>query len=241
MGSSRLPGKVLMDIAGKTMLHRVIERVRASERIDGLVVAISTSREDDVLEKFLTDKMSVSVFRGSQHNVLHRFYQCAVCHRAEVVVRVTADDPLKDPVIIDRAIEILLGDYNLDYCSNVLNPTYPEGLDIEVFRFRALKRAYQEASLDSEREHVTPYIWKNKQLFTQKEFKSERNLSHWRWTVDWPEDVEIMRRIYEHFDTQPLVSYHDVVAWLDGNPEVQKINTGFSRNSGYLRSLHMEQ
>ena len=235
-----MPGKVLADIAGKSMLQRVIERVAAAQSVDGVVVATTDAREDDILTEYLRNEVACDVFRGSVDDVLARFYECAKLHRAELVVRVTADDPLKDPQIIEKAISMLNMDSNLDYCSNTIEPSYPEGLDIEIVRFSALERAYIEAQLASEREHVTPYIWKHSDLFNVLNFKSDRDLKDWRWTVDKPEDLEFMRHIFEKFRDHPLVPYQDVIAWLDANPEVRQINSGISRNEGYLKSIQLE-
>jgi spore coat polysaccharide biosynthesis protein SpsF len=240
MGSSRLRGKVLADIAGKTMLQRVIERVAAARGVDKIVVATTNAREDDILVERLNNQATCEVFRGSVDDVLSRFFECAKLHRAEIVVRVTADDPLKDPQIIDKAISLLKADPTLDYCSNTIEPSYPEGLDIEVIRFSSLERAHVDAQLASDREHVTPYIWKHPDLFNVLNFKSDRDLSDWRWTVDKPEDIEFMRRVFEEFRDYPLVPYQDVIAWLDLNPQIRLINSGISRNEGYLKSLRLE-
>lgn len=240
MGSSRLPGKVLADIAGKTMLQRVIERVAAAQGVDEVVVATTDAREDDILVEHLENEATCQVYRGSVHDVLDRCFGCATVHRAQIVVRATADDPLKDPQIIDRAIRLLTADPNLDYCSNTIEPSYPEGLDIEVLRFAALERAHREAQLTSEREHVTPYVWRHPELFNLFNFKSDRDLSDWRWTVDKREDLELVRRIFEHFKAVPLVPYQDVISWLDLNPEVRSINSGTVRTKGYRQSLQLE-
>lgn len=241
MGSSRLPEKVLADVAGKSMLQRVIERVAAAQLVDEVVIATTTSLEDDALVEHLRKTSTCNFFRGPIDDVLSRFYFCAKSYRAEVIVRATADDPLKDPQIIDRAISLISADPKLDYCSNTLQPSYPEGLDIEVIRFQALERAHVEARLASEREHVTPYVWKNKGFFNMLNFKSERDLKDWRWTVDKPEDLEFMRCVYDHFRDRPLVPYQEVIAWLDDNPEVQQLNSGTLRNEGYQKSLQMEK
>ncbi len=240
MGSSRLPGKVLADIAGKSMIQRVIERVAAAQSIDAVVVATTNTREDDILVESLKNQIACDVFRGSVDDVLTRFYECSKLHCAELIVRVTADDPLKDPQIIEKAISMMTKDPSLDYCSNTIDPSYPEGLDIEVVSFSALERAYIEAQLLSEREHVTPYIWKQPDIFNVLNFKSDRDLKDWRWTVDKPEDLDFMRRIFKEFNGRPLVPYQDVVVWLDSNPEVRQINSGISRNEGYIKSIKVE-
>jgi spore coat polysaccharide biosynthesis protein SpsF len=241
MGSTRLPRKVLADIVGTPLIIRIIERVRAARGIEELVVATTTDREDDELAGFLLQGMYCKVFRGMRDDVLDRFYRCATTHAADIIVRVTADDPLKDPRIIERATQMLIDDPSLDYCSNTLEPTFPEGLDIEVFRFSALEKAWRQASLPSEREHVTPYIWKHPEIFRLANFRHERDLSSWRWTVDKPNDLEFMRAVYGHFASQPLVSFQDVIAWLHENPSMLTINSDTQRNEGYLMSLESEQ
>jgi spore coat polysaccharide biosynthesis protein SpsF len=240
MGSTRLPSKVLADIAGKTMLQRVVERTSAAKSVDDVVVATTNSKEDDALVNYLANEGICDVFRGSVDDVLSRYYECAKLHRADIVVRVTADDPLKDPQIIDKAIRLLNKDLALDYCSNTMEPSYPEGLDIEVVHFSALEQAHNEAQLASEREHVTPYIWKHPNLFRTLNFKSDRNLKEWRWTVDKSEDIAFMRCVFKEFKDHPLVPYQDVIAWLDQNPKIREINSGINRNEGYLKSLDLE-
>ena len=239
LGSSRLPRKVLMDIAGVPMLSRIIKRSAAAKSVDEVVVATTTAPEDDALVAF-AEKAEVGVFRGSVHDVLSRYYECAVKHKADRIVRVTADDPLKDPEVIDRAIGHLDDAPDLDYCSNTIEPSYPEGLDIEAFRFSALERTYREAKLLSEREHVTPYIWKHRDLFNTLNFKFDRDLSDWRWTVDKPADIEFMQRVFGHFRDQPLVSFRSVISWLEDHPEIRSINAGTVRNEGYKTSIATE-
>ena len=240
MGSTRLPRKVLADIAGKTMIERIVERVKAARSVDEIVVATTKSREDDVLSGFVENIPECGIFRGSVDDVLERYYQCAELHHADIVVRVTADDPLKDPQIIDKAVQLLSDDSSIDYCSNTIRPTYPEGLDIEVMRFSALQRAYFEAKLLSEREHVTPYIINHPELFKNHNFENDWDLSSWRWTVDKPQDLEFMQHIFEAFRDSPLVPYQDVITWLENNPEIMQINAGTVRNEGYLKSLKTE-
>ena len=237
MGSTRLPGKVLADIVGTPMLFRVIERVAAARSVDQMVVATTTSSEDDPLVKRLKESGVVSVFRGSPDDVLQRYFQCAKLYNADTVVRVTADDPLKDPGIIDHAVSILHGDESLDYCSNTIEPSYPEGLDIEVLRFASLARAHAEATLVSDREHVTPFIWRQPTLFRTHNFTLGRNRSGWRWTVDKPEDLEFARAVFTQFFDRPLVGYDEVMAWIEMNPQIARINAGTIRNEAYLNSL----
>lgn len=239
MGSSRLPGKVLADIGGLPLIQRLIERVRATPSIDRIVVATTTDSADDVLADWCTHH-EVLVFRGSANDVLDRFWRCAQLHPANFIVRVTADDPLKDPEVIAQAIALCASSPEVDYASNTLEPSYPEGLDIEVVRFRALERAAREAKLPSEREHVMPYIWKNPDRFVLRGFRMNPDLSHWRWTVDKPADLELMRRIFERFANEPLVGHQTVIAWLNDNLDLLAINAGTMRHEGYFKILSEE-
>lgn len=240
MGSTRLPGKVLADICGKPLLQRLIERVRATPGVSRVVVATTTESADDVLADWCSAQ-AVAVYRGSVDDVLDRFWQCAQQHPAEFIVRVTADDPLKDPEVIAQALALCASSPEVDYASNTLQPTYPEGLDIEVVRFRTLERAAREGTLPSEREHVMPYVWKNPDRFVLRSFSMQPDLSHWRWTVDKPADLELVRRIFAHFADQPLVGYQAVIAWLNDNPELLAINAGTIRHEGYFKTLATEQ
>lgn len=240
MGSSRLPGKTTADICGRPLIQRVVERVKAARLIDEVVVATTNERADDDLARLIEKEGWCKVFRGPELDVLQRYALCARAHDADIVVRITADDPLKDPELVDRAVGALRSDIALDYYSNTLQPTYPEGLDVEAVREVALARAHEEARLPSDREHVTPFIWRQPGLFRTGGFVHERNLSHWRWTVDREVDLRFMRTVYGHFKACPLVGFRTVIEWLDKHPDVAKINSGIPRNEGYIQSLRSE-
>lgn len=240
MASTRLPNKVLADIAGKPMLRRLLDRINSVPEIDDLVVATTTNSEDDVLAEWLASN-GYECYRGSSDDVLERFVQAAEGRHAELVVRVTADDPLKDPGITSQLIGVLKSDPSVDYASNTIEPTWPEGLDIEVVRLSALHRAHREATLKSDREHVTTYIWNRPDIFNLYSLRWHRNLSHWRWTVDKPADLELIRRIFARFVDCPLVGYCEIVDWLERHPYVPAINAGTIRNEGYLKSLKSER
>lgn len=240
MGATRLPGKVLADICGVPMLRHLLDRLKAVPTIDDLVVATTTNPEDDVLAAWLANA-GVACYRGSSDDVLDRFVQAATGRHAELIVRVTADDPLKDPGIISQVINVLKADPSLDYASNTIEPTWPEGLDIEVVRLEALLRAHREATLKSDREHVTTYIWNRPEIFKLRNLSWHRNLSHWRWTVDKPADLELMRRILARFADKPLVDYREIVDWIERHPELLEINSGTVRHEGYLKSLEAER
>ncbi len=242
MGSSRLPGKMLEDLAGAPLLARVIERMQHCETLDGLVLATTTQPEDDALVDLALD-YGVAVYRGAVDDVLDRFAQAAQLADAALIVRITADDPFKDPRVTDHAVRLWLERPDqLDYVSNTLQPTYPEGLDIEVFTRAALERAWREARLPSEREHVTPYIWKHPDRFRVHNFTHTEDLSHLRWTVDYPQDLAFARAVYERlYRPGEVFLMEDILALLRREPDLAAINAGIVRNEGYLKSLQQDQ
>jgi spore coat polysaccharide biosynthesis protein SpsF len=239
ISSSRLPGKVIKPILGVPMLMRQIDRVKRAQKIDHLVVATSMDRSDDAIEQLCCDYI-IPCYRGSLHDVLDRFYRAAILYCPDHVVRLTGDCPLADPALIDQVIEYHLeGDY--EYTSNTIEPTYPDGLDVEVFRFACLKHAWQEAKLPSHKEHVTPFIYQQPDRFKIGSFKNNGDLSNFRWTVDELVDFELITKIYEIlYPNNPLFSTQDILELLEKNPELKTINAGFSRNEGYLRSLNQD-
>ncbi len=237
-GSSRLPKKTLADLAGAPFLARVVERMRHCETLDALVLATTTEPSDDPLAE-LAASLGVAVYRGAVDDVLDRFYHAARMVEAALIVRITADDPFKDPAVTDHAVRLWLErPAELDYVSNTLKPTYPEGLDIEVFTRQALARAWREATLPSEREHVTPYIWKHPDRFRVLNFEHERDLSHLRWTVDYPADLTFARAVYARlYRPGEVFLMEDILRLLEAEPELARLNAGIRRNEGYLKSL----
>ena len=239
MGSTRLAGKSLLDIAGQPLLGHIIDRVRASRDVQEIVVATTTAAEDQELVE-LARRKSVASYRGSADDVLDRFYQAAKLLQAEIVVRITADDPFKDPDVIDLIIGHLLANPVLDYVSNTITPTYPEGLDVEAFRHGALSRAWREARLTSEREHVTPYIWKHPDSFTLFNVCHTVDISKMRWTLDYEEDLQFAREIYARLYRGGIFKMNDILRLLEAEPNLGAINAGIQRNAGYLKSLEAE-
>jgi len=236
MGSSRLPGKVLFDVEGKTVLEHVIERTKRAQNIERVVVAIPDTSTDDVLAEYCATK-NISYFRGNETDVLDRYVQAAQELGVTHIARITSDCPLIDPEVIDRvAAEYQVGEY--DYLSTGrMETTYPDGLDVEIFSFEALKRAWTDATQPSEREHVTPYIWKHPELFNVGTVEFERDLSELRLTVDEPRDLEFVRAVYSAFHGNDHFLLRDILDLLDEHPEIVAINQGILRNSGYLKSL----
>ena len=235
--SSRLPGKVLKPILGRPMLAHQIERVSRSRLIDKLIVATSTDSSDDHVEA-LCGQMSTDCFRGSLDNVLDRYYQCALRYAPDTVVRLTGDCPLADPEVIDGTIQYFL-DSGLGYATNGgAEPTFPDGLDVEVFTLAALKAAWENARLPSEKEHVTLYINRHPELFRIGIYKNTADMSGLRWTVDEPRDFEFVTRVYEElYPGNPEFTSQDILELLERMPELSLINTGIERNEGMKKSL----
>ncbi|MFZ3263888.1 MAG: aminotransferase class III-fold pyridoxal phosphate-dependent enzyme [Terriglobales bacterium] len=238
MGSRRLPGKSLAEIEGRPMLWHVIQRVKRAALIDRVVVATSTNRADDVIEE-MCRKNRVPCYRGSENDVLDRFYTAARAEKASQVVRITADCPLIDPEVMDRVVRrFQRGD--LDYASNAMVRTYPDGLDTEIFSFSALERAWHEATRTSEREHVTPYLRSNKFRTANVESDSASLYQHYRWTVDEAEDLEFIRAVYHALREKDNFGMKDVLELIEKNPGLEKMNSEIVSNRGYYRSLFEE-
>jgi len=225
MGSTRLPGKVMKKILGKPVILWDLDRVSLSKLIDEIVVAIPYVEENDVIVdtiKEYNDKIIIA--RGSEDDVLDRYYQAALQTNADVIVRITSDCPLIDPVVIDNVIEHF-SDNDCDYCSNSLTRTYPRGLDTEVFSFKALETAWNEATKDYEREHVTPYVIENPVKFKLLNVANDIDLSHLRWTLDTKNDFEFISAVYKRiYPKKQLFLMDDVLELLDREPELIDIN-----------------
>lgn len=235
MTSTRLPGKVMADVAGRPLLDHVIARARQAGAVDRVVVATSKRGSDDTIAEYC-GRVDIPCFRGSHDDVLDRYYHAAQHLEAESIVRLTADCPLLDPAVIDKVVHHFRAGGH-DYVSNALEPSYPDGLDTEAFRGSALERAWREAKLTSEREHVTAFIWKHPELFRVANVANDRDLSHLRWTVDEPEDLEFVRAVYSHLGPAPTFGMNDILMLLEDRPELGRINGSFERNEGFAKSL----
>jgi len=224
MGSTRLPGKVLADVAGAPMLARVVHRLRRARRLDAVAVATSTLPADDLIAGFCVGA-GLRCHRGSEADVLDRFLRAADAERAGTIVRVTADCPLVEPEIVDRVVQRLLeADGGLDYVSNTLAPrTFPRGLDVEAFTAATLARAARDAKAPDEREHVTPHIYRNPGRFRIEQIRNPQDLSGLRWTVDEPADLEFVRTVFAYFGNDSF-SWRDLLEALRDHPEWSAIN-----------------
>jgi spore coat polysaccharide biosynthesis protein SpsF len=238
--SSRFPGKVLKPILGKPMLQLEIERVLSCRMIDRVVVVTSTCAQDRQIVD-IGKSINVDVFCGSLENVLDRFYQAAVKFKPDHIVRLTGDCPLIDAKVIDDMVRLYL-DKKCDYGTNCMPPTYPDGLDAEIFSFQALQQAKQEAVLPSHLEHISVFFEEQPQRFKIVNLAYPRDLSGLRWTVDVPQDLEFVKIIFETlYPVNPLFDMDDVLDLLKKKPELSLLNNYFIRNEGLLKSKEKDR
>jgi spore coat polysaccharide biosynthesis protein SpsF len=249
MSSSRLPGKILLEIAGKPMIQHVIERTQLARTLDAVTVATTTDPSDEAVAAFAIS-MGISHTRGSLHDVLDRYYQAAKTHQAEVIVRITADCPVIDPAVIDQTVQLVTqpATFNLqpvDFSCNRLPPpfgrSFPIGLDVEVCTFAALARAWKESTETFHREHVMPFLYEGAHLalrtphiaegtsprgFRIAQLHHQPDYGSLRWTVDTPEDLAFIREIFAHLDGKPDFTWYDVLSIIQKEPELAEINAG---------------
>jgi spore coat polysaccharide biosynthesis protein SpsF len=251
MGSSRLPGKVLLDLAGKSMIQHVIERTQRAQTVDAVLIATTSDPSDDPVAAFAAS-MEAPCYRGSLHDVLDRYYQAAKTHQAEVVVRITADCPLIDPAVIDETVRLVTHHSALitDFACNRLPPpftrSFPIGLDVEACTFAALERAWRESTETFHREHVMPFLYENVTLSPAKlitdycllstgtsprgfriaQLHHTPDYGSLRWTVDTPEDLTFMREIFARLEGKPDFTWYDVLEIVQKEPELAQINAG---------------
>lgn len=220
-GSTRLPGKVLRTLCGKSILAHDIARVRQAKGIERIIIA-TTTEPADIAIVAEAEALGVESFCGSEQDVLSRYYEAACAFDARTIVRITSDCPLYDWQLLDT----MLTDFNgCDYLSNGLVRSFPRGLDTEIFTFAALERAFHEAKAPEEREHVTPYIYRHPELFRLKSFESPEDLSAHRWTLDTQEDWDFIEAVYTHlYPHNPLFTTADVLALLTRKPQLASIN-----------------
>ncbi|MBA4406135.1 acylneuraminate cytidylyltransferase [bacterium] len=240
MSSTRLPGKVMLPILGKPLLIRMIERVQSAKLIGQLIVATSTNTEDDEIEKLCSEN-GITCFRGHLTDLLDRHYQVGKLFGAEAVVKIPSDCPLIDPHVIDKVLEHYINSDEFDYVSNLHPASYPDGNDVEIFSFEAIECAWKDATRDFEREHTTPFIWENKEFFAIGNVTWETgydfSTSH-RWTIDFPEDYEFIRKVYEElYQTNPSFSLKDILNLLKQKPHIAQINQQYLGKYWYEEHL----
>lgn len=240
LGSTRLPNKVLKYLEDKTVIEHVVSRVKQSKYIDEVFVATTINKNNLPLVQ-LCSAHNIRVFYGSEEDVLDRFYQLAKLICPDHIVRITSDCPVLDPEIIDLIIENHLK-LNCDYTSNTIEDSYPDGLDTEVFTFSALKKAWQEAKLLSEREHVTPYIKKHPELFSHNSVVSKVNYGNKRWTLDTDRDFEFLESVFKHlYHSNNFFGMNDILNLVNKQPSLEKINANIIRNEGYIKSIEKDK
>lgn len=231
-GSTRLPNKVFSLLAGKPLIWHVFNRISYSKLITQCVLATTVNSNDETLIEWATAN-GINKFRGSEDDVLSRFYLAAKEYKADIIVRITADDPFKDPFLIDNVIDICLSE-KLDFAYNNNPVSFPEGLDTEVFTFKALELAYNHSVDSFEREHITQYFYKNPELFLQKNLKNNVDYSWLRWTIDTQMDLDMSKIIYDNlFEEDKIFVYQDILDFLDQNTHLSKMNLLEKRSEMY--------
>lgn len=241
-GSTRLPNKVLKKIGNKTLLEIHINRIKKAKLIDDIYIATTVNKSDNIIAD-LAKQFHVKYYRGSENDVLDRYYQTIKDVKPDFIVRLTSDCPLIDPKLIDEVVEKAISK-NLDYYSNGLVESYPDGQDIEVFKFTALEKAWKEAQLNSEREHVTPFIYKNSTffrgtLFTSENHKSDLNYNHVRLTVDEQNDFEVIKLLINDLGLDK--DWRTYADYYLSNENIRAKNKNIARNSGYLMSVENDK
>lgn len=239
MSSKRLPGKAMKKIIGKPMIGHLLARLSLSKRVNKIVLATSDLSENDELVRYV-QQLGFDVYRGSEKDVLGRFYQAANQFHAKIIVRITGDCPLVDPQVCDKIVGVF-EEGKFDYIKS--GPTFAEGLDCEVFTFGALKKAWENAKLPSEREHVTLYFRNNDGMFKILELANQTDDRRYRFVVDEDVDLQVVTVIFEHFNKQgdSIFDSKDVKNFLDANTNIFKLNRNVVRNAGLIQSLKNDQ
>ena len=223
-GSRRLPRKVLAKIEGKPMIWQIINRLKKVKLADQIILITTTKSEDKILLK-IAEKNNIFAFAGSINDVLKRHFYCALKFKADPIIRITSDCPLIDPSLIDKMIKFYQKN-NYDYVSNTLSPTYPDGLDVEIFSFAILRKLVKLTKAKSDREHVTSYIRKHQNKFKIYNYQNRKDLSSFRWTVDEKNDLKFVRKIYAKKRPKLIFSSRQVLTILSKHPDLKEINKG---------------
>ena len=243
MGSSRLPNKVMREVLGKPLIFYLLERVKQAKKIDNIILATTTNCKDDVLATYV-DSLEYDVYRGSEDDVLSRYYEAFTSikgnyDKESLIVRITGDCPLIEPNLIDKVVGTIQSK-KVDYVN--LSPDFAEGLDVEVFTFPLLKKAYTEAKLESEREHVALFFHNNSYLFKMYEIRNTSNDSNYRITVDEPEDFIVVRSIIEFFVNNDIpLDFANIKKYLDNHKDALRKHSKIIRNDDLVKSLEAEK
>ena len=238
-GSSRLPKKVLAKIENKPMIWYVINRVKKIRNIEQIILITTRKKTDRVLLK-IAEKNGITGFAGDTLDVLDRHFQCALLYDADPIIRITGDCPLIDHIIVEKMLQFYLS-HEYDYVSNILPPTFPDGLDTEILSFKTLKALAGIAKLKSDREHVTTYVKNNPHKFKIFNYENDYDLTGYRWTVDEKRDLKFVRKIYSEMRPKVIFPMRDVLKLITKNPKLLEINSGITRNEGYLKSLQRDK
>lgn len=234
MGSTRLPGKVLKKLNGKSLIENIVLRVRHCTTVDEILVATTTNKLDDELEQWCFEHQ-IKCYRGDEKDVLKRYFDAASFINADVIIRITADDPFKDPKVIDAVVKQLI-DNNLDFSFNNFPPTFPEGLDTEVFTYEAIKKAMESNTTDFEKEHVTQYFYHNPNDFRMMNYSYTKDVSDIRLTVDSKEDFLLAEEIYSKLAPNGEMFYlEDVLRLMEAHPDLMEINQNVKRSAMYAK------
>jgi spore coat polysaccharide biosynthesis protein SpsF len=242
MGSTRLPGKVLLPLVGKPLLLRIVERVSLANYVGEIVVAITEDELDNQLA-MICQKNIIKLFRGSSLDLLDRHYKAAKKYSAEVVIKIPSDCPLIDPQVIDKVILYYIKNQErFDFVSNLHPPSYPDGNDVEIMSFEVLERAWINAKKDFEREHTTPFIWENPDKFRIGNVVWETGLDYsmtHRFTIDYKEDYEFIKRVYDElYAKNNRFGLNDILMLLENKPEIKKINETYAGVNWYRNHLN---
>jgi spore coat polysaccharide biosynthesis protein SpsF len=238
MNSSRLPGKALLRVGNIPLIQHVSERVNASKSVDKVIFAIPDTAENKILDHFLRVELGQSVYLGSETDVLGRFAGAIADEQATYVVRVTADDPLKDPALIDHAVDLIINDPKLRYVTNSINASFPEGLDVEVFHAESLLYANDVVTEEFSREHVTPHLWLHPEMFPTKHFNCPIDLSDWRWTLDTFEDWIFLDSVLKTINSKSEndFNYQTVVHLLESDRVIRDLMPRQERSVSKVRN-----
>jgi len=233
MNSSRLPGKVMRKLDKKNpVLYYVIEQMKASKLIDKIVIATSGLKEDDVIARF-ADKMDIGYYRGSPNDVVDRYYQCAKQFSFSTILKLTADNPINDPQVVDNAIKkFQSGRY--DFVGTSLIHSYPKGINVEIFSFKILEMLWRNCKLPYDREHITPYLFKNSEKFKIFNMEYVEDISHIRLSIDRINDLKLVRKVVSEITKRPILM-KDILKLFSKKPELLEINKNYSYNEGYYK------